>query len=265
MPGEPRTIVVAFETPGPTQSFPLPQGVVFDVEAVFIQVDTSGAGGPVTAELTIAEQSGQVIAKKRQAETIDAGGSGSATWALRLADDGAGAGAVSNLTSNDGSVVITNPHGPTADLAVFTPFDLAYDHFTVPPGGGGTQVRFTFPNHLATGVWDYAVPTFPVAIRSGLLVVTFDVQVDGATPMAPGEYILVDVQTPAPLAAFPNVLILAQTGEATAALPSPRVAMSGAKHIDAGDGIGLVVANFGAGPVDVDVFIRTCIVGGNDT
>lgn len=89
MPGEPRTIVVAFETPGPTQSFPLPQGVVFDVEAVFVQVDSTGAGGPVTAELTIAEQSGQVIAKKRQAETIDAGISGSATWALRLADDGA--------------------------------------------------------------------------------------------------------------------------------------------------------------------------------
>lgn len=98
MPGEPRTIVVAFETPGPTQSFPLPQGVVFDVEAVFIQVDATGAGGPVTAELTIAEQSGQVIAKKRQAETIDAGISGTATWALRLDDDG-GAGSAPAVQS----------------------------------------------------------------------------------------------------------------------------------------------------------------------
>src|SRR4051812_23253703 len=66
--------------------FPVPAATIFALESVYVEVDASGAGA-TTATLTLADQSGQVIARKRQSETIDAGASGSATWALRLADD----------------------------------------------------------------------------------------------------------------------------------------------------------------------------------
>lgn len=90
--GEPRTIDAPIDGPAVTQTFVLPKGVTLDVEAVYIEVNAGGAGGPVTAELTISESSGVVIAKKRQSAPIDPGGPGSATWALRLGDEAAAAG-----------------------------------------------------------------------------------------------------------------------------------------------------------------------------
>jgi hypothetical protein len=61
----------------------------FDVESVYVSVDATTATGPVTAELTVRDQSGVVIARKKQAATIPAGQAGSATWSLRLDDEGA--------------------------------------------------------------------------------------------------------------------------------------------------------------------------------
>lgn len=92
MPGVPRTIDAEIPGPQQTQQFALDGTVTFDLEAVYIEIDASGAGGPVTAELTILEQSGVVIARKAQKDTVDAGGAGSATWALRLDDDDDGGG-----------------------------------------------------------------------------------------------------------------------------------------------------------------------------
>ena len=92
MAASPRTIVVR-GTGTNSASFEIPGGVDMAVQAVLVNVDASAAGD-TTAELQIIEQSGVVIAAKRQADVIPAGGSGSATWALRLDDGGAGA----NLT-----------------------------------------------------------------------------------------------------------------------------------------------------------------------
>lgn len=92
MPGQPRTIVAEIPGPQQGQQFVFDQTVTFDLESVYIECDTSGAGGPVGARLTILEQSGVVIAKKLQAEKMDVSAPPtSATWALRLADDAAGA------------------------------------------------------------------------------------------------------------------------------------------------------------------------------
>lgn len=118
MPGQPRTIEAPIPGPAQSQSFGLDPGVVFDLEAVYVEIDTSGAGGPVTAELTLLEQSGVVIAKKRQAETVDAGGSGSATWALRLDDEAAAAAGLPpwvpfNQKVTAGGVPIDHHHGGT--------------------------------------------------------------------------------------------------------------------------------------------------------
>ena len=71
-------------------SFTVPLGVAFKPESIIAQIDASGAG-ITTPELSIATQGGVVMATKRQSETIPAGGTGSATWALRLSDEAAAA------------------------------------------------------------------------------------------------------------------------------------------------------------------------------
>lgn len=147
MAGEPRTIDAEIPGPAQTQTFSLPQGVTLDLESVYIEVDTSGAGGPVGAELTIAEQSGVVIAKKRQAEKIDAGGAGSATWALRLADEAAAAaGGITLIKNNDGSITVLNGAGPTTTLTLDEPWAMASGALAaVPDNSGGEPYPTGFP------------------------------------------------------------------------------------------------------------------------
>lgn len=89
------------------------------VESVYVAIDGSGAAGLFTAELTIADQSGQVIAKRVQTDTLNNTGAVSATWAVRLdSGGGSGSGTVADITSVDGSITVTNPTGPTVDLAI---------------------------------------------------------------------------------------------------------------------------------------------------
>lgn len=73
-------------------TFTMPHNAAIKVESVVAAI-TNGSGSAVTPELTIQDQSGVVIAKIRQSQTIPAGDTGSATWALRVAESG--------LTSND--------------------------------------------------------------------------------------------------------------------------------------------------------------------
>ena len=68
---------------GATQTITLPTGGL-DVMTVYVAIDASAAAGPVTANLTIEDQSGTVIAKQAQSGTVPSGATGSATWALRL-------------------------------------------------------------------------------------------------------------------------------------------------------------------------------------
>jgi hypothetical protein len=87
------------KTPGngtSTLSYTIP-GAGLDLESVYAVIDASAATTDVTAELTIADQSGVVIAKRTQAVTVPAADTGSATWALRLDDDNAAAALVGAL------------------------------------------------------------------------------------------------------------------------------------------------------------------------
>ncbi len=108
---EPRTI----NLPGSgtdTQSYELAPGLLQYVQAVYVTVDNS-AGGDARPTLTLSEQSGVVIAKKRQGEAIAAGDTGSATWALRLTDEQNETGEIRYDTVNVGDwlYVETTGHG----------------------------------------------------------------------------------------------------------------------------------------------------------
>lgn len=72
-----------------TVTFTMPAAPLYVVQSVVAHVDNTG-GGDTTATLTYADSNGEVIAKKPQTDTIPAGDTGTATFALRLADDGGG-------------------------------------------------------------------------------------------------------------------------------------------------------------------------------
>ncbi len=98
-------------------TYTIPDLGVFRVESVVAQIDTI-ASGEVTPVLRVRDKAGAVIATKRQSSTIAGGGSGSATWALRLADDGSAAAGITQIVSGNGTVTVINPFGPVTDLRV---------------------------------------------------------------------------------------------------------------------------------------------------
>jgi hypothetical protein len=69
-----------------TASYALPPGVFQYIESILVQVDTSG-GTDVRPTLYVKTVNGVIMAAKRQAETIPAFDTGTATWALRLDDE----------------------------------------------------------------------------------------------------------------------------------------------------------------------------------
>lgn len=126
--GRPRTIVVNPDSaPTNSLSFTLPPGVAIDVESVLAAIDATAAGD-TTATLTIADSSGAVIARKAQGQVVTGGVVGSATWALRLTDDGGGAGPdLGDVRFNDLNdelplrwlEVTTNDRGPSGSSVKF--------------------------------------------------------------------------------------------------------------------------------------------------
>ncbi len=70
----------------PTASYRLPDLGVFVVETVVAEIDANGGDAP-RPTLRVRDKSGAVIATKRQGESVPAGDTGSATWALRLDDN----------------------------------------------------------------------------------------------------------------------------------------------------------------------------------
>lgn len=67
-------------------AFTMPGNVALDVESVVATIDNT-SGDSTKALLTVADSSGQVIARKRLGESLDGGTTGDMTWALRLADE----------------------------------------------------------------------------------------------------------------------------------------------------------------------------------
>lgn len=73
-----------------SRTYTLPSNVGQTVESVVATINNA-AGGEQTVTMTIQDSSGEVIATRVQPDTIPAGDTGTATFALRLADDLGGA------------------------------------------------------------------------------------------------------------------------------------------------------------------------------
>lgn len=134
-----RTITVNPTTPSNTLSFQVPAYFNLDVQAVFANIDASGAGD-TTGLLEVADSSGAVIARKAQTQVVTGGTNpGSATWALRLADDGGGAPASS------GAYVFVQEVAPTVFGTTFQFSAIPQDgrHLVIFINGGLGTPRLT--------------------------------------------------------------------------------------------------------------------------
>lgn len=146
----PRTVVLPVDGTNNVESFTLPPAIDFKVQSVYVEFD--GSTGSVTPELSISEQSGQVIARKRQSEATDAVNPASATWALRLADDIQGPPGPSGTMLGVQAQRVIDFNVPSGYTAVsFTQTDFDTSGFW----SGGTPARFTIPAGL--GGWYMSV------------------------------------------------------------------------------------------------------------
>jgi hypothetical protein len=73
-----------------TATYQLPPGLFQYIESILVELD-NGAAVAVRPTLKVETVNGRVMATKRQGESVPAGDTGTATWALRLTDEG-GAG-----------------------------------------------------------------------------------------------------------------------------------------------------------------------------
>lgn len=217
-------------------TYTLAQALTIRPESAFAHWDGSGASGPFLAALTFRAQDGKIFSRTFPTTPIAAGGEADVSYAPFPGGIGSSGTSVSLLE------------------------DTSSDTVTVPGGGAGFAVTAPWTVVDTQGIWDYSTITNPTAKLSGLLIVTYTAQVHSATPMAPGDLLLTDLQIPAPIGVFPLVITLLGTEEATAAIPAPSVYESGAGALSITQGAELVITNTGAAPVDVSYVIRSNLI-----
>jgi hypothetical protein len=102
-----------------SRSFTLPGSPLYIVQSVVATVDNA-AGADTTATLTFADTNGEVIAKRTQGDVIPAGGSGTATFALRLAGNSNGTIRFNRVNRGGGLSIRATGTGssPTANLSL---------------------------------------------------------------------------------------------------------------------------------------------------
>lgn len=111
-----------------TLSYVLPAGLFQYIEAILVNVDASGAGAAVRPELSIATENGAVIATQRQGDAIPVADSGSATFALRLADNG---GQIRFNRHNQGGFLDIETTGQGGSLNAGVAFTVGADGFEI--------------------------------------------------------------------------------------------------------------------------------------
>lgn len=162
---------------------------------------------------------------------------------------------IREITSGDGSITILDGTGPVVDVAVNQNWTRAYDTITVPTGGSGTSVTVDWNNLAATGLLDASTLNTPKFVNTGPIIVTLQVSTNDV--FTNGLALQADLQSPAPIASFPDLLLLLEAFEATTALPKPNINMCGGRFAGATEGIQLVLTNYDS--IDHTIFWRVDI------
>jgi hypothetical protein len=84
-----------------TATYQLPPGLFQYIESILVELD-NGAAVAVRPTLKVETVNGRVMATKRQGESVPAGDTGTATWALRLTDEVAAGDGIEFDTDNIG-------------------------------------------------------------------------------------------------------------------------------------------------------------------
>lgn len=162
-------------------------------------------------------------------------------------DPVSGLATVSEITSVDQSVVVTNPDGPSVDLAVNILQSWAYDTaITIPPSGGGGGTLVDWNNNPGGSMLDFATINTPQFNFSGLVIMTVTVESakTGGDPVwTPGTQLFADLQTPAPTGAFPQGTTLVVYSDVDATTYPEAINACAGELATINDGLQLVIGN----------------------
>lgn len=139
-------------------TFRMPGNVPLAVESVVATVDNA-AGGATKAKLTVKDSAGVVIATSTQADRIPAGDTGTATFALRLADRG-------------GAAAVEGRHA-----GYYWSNDVAAAAVVGPGGGTSYRAAWDFMDHQwGDELLDITDLAHPVVLAAGLYTFSFEVR-----------------------------------------------------------------------------------------
>lgn len=181
------------------------------------------------------------------------------------------AGGIQEITSNDLSITITNDTGPVTDLAITQFAYTAYDFpVTIPAIISGTPgsvtVDWTVNNSQGSGLFPFnyttggATATIPKFARSGNVVIKTHIQqMPGDLPLPPGTFLATELQSPAPIGTFPDVILIDQESVLdTNGIPTTGLDGFGVGNVSISDGIQFTLIN--SDTISHDVLWRIDII-----
>lgn len=234
------TVVVAIRNAVPAPyAYTLSEIQTFRPESVFASWDGTGASGPFLACLTFVSDSGNVFSRTFPSTAIQAGGTADVSYAPF--PGGMIAGSISDITSVDGSVVVTGPTGPTTDLSVNIIQSWAYDTITV---NAGTNPLVNWNNGAVGAMLNFSTLNTPKFKHSGLVIVTLLVGSPDVN-WTPGTFLNCNLQSPAPIGAFPQGIVMAGQSVANAggSQVPPELSLCSGSLRSINDGVQLKIGN----------------------
>lgn len=151
------------------QLYEVPNAQEIIPKSVRATFDGTLAGSAFFPTVRIVSDGGVIVAEVATDTSVAAGASASVTFAPFLRAQGGGSSGITRITSVDGSIAVTNPTGPTADLSGFKP-QTTYGFYSsnsmaVANGSSGT---FTWSLSNGSALLDLTLSSAPLVKVAGM-------------------------------------------------------------------------------------------------
>jgi len=225
---------------------------VFDLIGVRAVFDGTGAGGNFLPCVQIKSAAGHILSQSI-GSSVTAGGSADVSFApfLRSTGGGGGTGTISDITSTDGSVTITNPTGPTTDLSAHgIQFAAGYYNSNSLTVGSGSSANFHINHVFGATPLNLATPFAPTIVTTGVYAFTVDIQ--STTNLAAGRSSDAVLSLNTPQVTSIESYVTGPTGGALVAF-----GLAGTSLMSAGDNLTVSMGNFDTVNVTYQIIAMT--------
>lgn len=174
----PRATIIEPQNEGEAPlSYQLSPGQTIETLAVAADFDGSGAAGDFLPTLSMYAQDGRRLGTFSAQTTVVAGNSEQVTFfPFAPPASSGGTGTVTEITSTDFSIQVTNPFGPIVNLSGFQPVTeeeiVAFGAVSVPALGG---FNVAFSHVSGATLLEYSTPAAPTFLGFGAYTFTLDI------------------------------------------------------------------------------------------